>query len=398
MNKTIVVAFGGVSPEHEVSVLTAMQAMAALDTGTWEVIPFYVTKKGRWLTGVELKNLKHYEDLDKIEKEWSIECTFSINRDGKAGLQHKKSGLFGGLEHKPIDAVIMAFHGSDGENGSYQGLFEALNLPYSGSGVMGSSVGMDKFIAKELARSAGIPVTAGLIVRETEWINDQSPLVAEINKLVFPVFVKPARLGSSIGVSRVDDSENVIDEIEKAFRYDAKLVVEEGVQPLMEVNCSALGNSEKVEVSVTEQPLAASGVLSFEDKYMSEGSGKGMASLDRKIPAPLSEEMNAKIQEYTRRLFRLFDCSGVARLDFLINTETNTVFFNEINTIPGSFSFYLWEKSEYPFPKLMERLIDIALENHRLKNGRVRSYSTNLLSQKAAKGLKGLKGKLKASS
>lgn len=392
-DKNIIVAFGGVSPEHEVSVLTAMQAIASLEETKYRIIPLYITKSGRWLTGEYLLELEHYQDLDQME-EMGISCTFSHNEIGKPVLtETRKKSLFSRPKQHPVYAVIPAFHGSEGENGAFQGVCEMYSIPCAGSSVFASSLGMDKVRAKDLCRSHGIPVVEGISFTENEWKEHQQALARQIEKLNYPVIVKPVNLGSSIGVARARDENEVIEAIETAFRYDGSLVVEKAVNPLMEVNCSILGSPEEARASVCERPLGKEETLSFEDKYQSdEGGSKGMASADRIIPADIPDELKDRIQSLALTIFKIFRAGGVARLDFLVNTDTNEVYFNEINTIPGSFSFYLWEENGIFMKDLMLELIDIALKQHRQKLGRIRSYETNLLSEKAVRGIKGLKG------
>lgn len=391
MSQRLLVAFGGASPEHEVSVLTAIQAMEALKETNYRCIPLYVSKHGQWFTGDHLKDLEQYKDLKKLESE-SQSCTFSFDEYGNTVLLQTSFGLFKKPKSERIDCVLMAFHGADGENGSFQGACEVFNLPYTGSPVAGSSVGMDKRMAKDICRSHDIPVVDDVWFSEKDWVDSQESLVQKAEKLGYPLFVKPVHLGSSIGVKKVSDRSELIPAIEFGFRYDNILIVEKGVHPLTEINCSVLGDYDELQASVCEQPLGKEELLSFEDKYMSEGGGKGMASASRKIPAPISDELTKNIQQASLKIFKVLQAQGVARLDFLVNSETNTFYFNEINTIPGSFSFYLWDKTDLPFPKLLIRLIEIAMTSHRSKTGRVRSHETNLLSEKAAKGIKGLKG------
>ncbi|HLR32926.1 MAG TPA: hypothetical protein VK074_10570, partial [Fodinibius sp.] len=251
----------------------------------------------------------------------------------------------------------------------------------------------DKVKAKEVCRAHGLPVVDDYNFYESEWEKDRESILHNAGKLNYPVMVKPATLGSSIGVAKAEDEAAVIEAVEHAFRYDNNLMIEQAVAPLMEINCSVLGTSEKMQVSVCERPVGQAETLSFDDKYRSEeGSQKGMASADRVIPADISDELNDSIQRLSRNIFRIFRASGVARLDFLVNADTQKVYFNEINTIPGSFSFYLWEESGMNMRELMLQLIEIALEQHQKKMGRIRSYDTNLLSEKAVKGIKGLKG------
>lgn len=392
-HKNIVVAFGGVSPEHEVSVLSAMQVISALEESSYHIIPLYITKSGRWLTGSILKDLSEYKNLANLENSASP-CAFVKDEIGRTLLKEQnKSGLFSKPQEFPVYAVICAFHGSEGENGSFQGVCEIFNVPYTGSGVLGSSIGMNKVKAKQLCEANNIPITASLDFYESDWESHQKTILIEAELLGFPLVVKPSNLGSSIGVKKVGNNDELIEAIETAFRYDAHLLVEEAIQPLMEINCSVLGTAESCRASVCERPLVNAETLSFEDKYQSGGSAeKGMASADRIIPADISSELTDTIRTLAVHIFKTFDAGGVARLDFLVNADTEEVYFNEINTIPGSFSFYLWDKSDLNFAQLMEELIDIGIKNHQAKNGRIRSYETNLLSEKAAKGIKGLKG------
>ncbi len=391
--RTLIVAFGGMSPEHEVSVLSAMQAIAALKETDYRLIPLYITKSGRWLTGDPLLELENYQDLDKL-REQATECTFSHDDLGRPVLlETEKKSFFSKPSQYPVYALIPAFHGSEGENGAFQGTCEMYNIPYGGSGVLASSIGMDKMKAKELCRAHDIPVVAGVDFTEKEWEESRKSLLSDIEQLNYPVIVKPVSLGSSIGVARAKEQGELIEAVETAFRYDNNLMVEKAVTPLMEINCSVLGLEDDARASVCERPLGKEETLSFEDKYQSDsGSGKGMASADRVIPADIPDELSQTIRDLSLRIFKTFRAGGVARLDFLVNAGTHKVFFNEINTIPGSFSFYLWEESGMNMKELMLELVDIALRRHKQRTGRIRSYDTNLLNEKAVHGIKGLKG------
>ncbi|MDZ7755701.1 D-alanine--D-alanine ligase [Rhodohalobacter sp.] len=391
MEKNLIVAFGGASPEHEVSVLTAMQAISALENSPYKIRPLYIAKNGKWYSGEYLLDLKHYEDLDKLTKQASS-CHFTHNELGQAILTEVKSGLFSKNEEYIIHAVLTAFHGAAGENGSFQGVCEMYNIPYTGSGVMGSAVGMDKVTAKALCKSAGIPVVDGTDFFENQWVDEQDNILNEIDKLNYPVIVKPVHLGSSIGVKVCPDQETLIEAVEIAFRFDEHLLVEKAISPLTEINCSVMGSSRDCRASVCERPMGTEELLSFKDKYMRDDAAKGMASADRVIPADIPDSLSSSIQDTSKKVFGLFNCSGLARLDFLVESNTENFYFNEINTIPGSFSFYLWKESGIDFDQLLQELIKLAVSTHQKKNGRVLTYETNLLSQKAVKGIKGLKG------
>jgi len=397
MNQQVVlVAFGGASPEHEVSVITAHQAIAALQEESTPVKPLYVSKNGEWFTGDVLLDLKNFENLKTLEKK-AVPCSFTFNNVGQGVLREdgKMMGFLPDTKDTSVRAVLTAFHGAAGENGSFQGVCEMYNLPYTGSGVSGSSVGMDKVLTKSLCKSQNLPVVPGIDFSEEEWVEAKEEIMEKASSLGFPLIVKPVSLGSSIGVVKADSLPALSEAIEASFRYDYRLLVEKVVQPLMEINCSVLGHGNDLQASVCERPVGKEELLSFADKYMSDEASKGMASADRIIPADISEELSDKVQELSKTVFRTLGCSGLARLDFLVNSETKDIYFNEINTIPGSFSFYLWKESGLSFSALLQKLIDLAQLKHHQKNRLVQTYETNLLSTKAVKGIKGLKNKNK---
>ena len=414
---TIGVAFGGVAPEHEVSVISALQAAAALDRDRYRPIPIYIAKDGTWYTGAHLLELERFKDLDAVIKAATPVAVTPgthgtltlIEQPAASTLEHLRSGP---PRRWTIDVVFLGFHGGEGENGGVQGLCETFNVPYTGSGIFGSALGMDKIRSKILCRAREIPVVDFVALSESDWAYQEEEGLDRCEaELDYPVIVKPARLGSSIGIARADDRADLDAAIEEALRYDSEVIVERAVTELREINCAVLGDAKEATASVLEEPVASEDdeVLTFQDKYMrgEENGGaktasggvkagrqapEGMASLDRIIPAELSDERTETIQELAVRIFQLFDCAGVARIDFMIDEATGEVFFNEINTIPGSFSFYLWEPSGVPFDELVDRMIEIARRRHREKNGRIRYYDVNLLSEKSLQGLAGAKG------
>lgn len=387
----IIVAFGGISPEHEVSVLTAIQAISALENSRHHTIPLYISKSGQWYTGDILRDIKNYENLKKLTEQ-AKRCSFFRTEDGDTVLKTEKPGIFSSSEEFKFDAVLTAFHGAKGENGAFQGMCEMFDIPYTGSGIMASAVGMDKIATKRICRSENLPIVEDVDFLEKGWVKNRENYLQKIDRLGYPVVVKPVHLGSSIGVEVVANEKELITAIETSFRYDAHLMVEKAVSPLTEINCSVLGDGEETEVSVCERPKGKEELLSFQDKYQNEESAaKGMASADRVIPADIDPKLTQQIQDTALQVFNLLQGSGLARLDFLVNSETNEFYFNEINTIPGSFSFYLWKESGIDFQSLLEKLISIAIQKHQKINGRIQSYETNLLSQKAVKGMKGLK-------
>lgn len=394
--QVVLVAFGGASPEHEVSVITAHQAMEALKDESTRVKPLYVSKSGEWFTGDVLLDLKNFENLKTLEQK-AAPCSFAYNKVGQGVLreQKKKMGFLSGTQDTQVRAVLTAFHGAAGENGSFQGACEIFNLPYTGSGVLGSSIGMDKVVAKSVCKSENVPVVPGINFSEEDWVNSKNDILEQVASLGYPLIVKPVSLGSSIGVVKAKDKQQLSEAIESSFRYDYRLLVEKVVEPLMEINCSVLGQGNDLQVSVCERPVGREELLSFTDKYMGDDASKGMASADRVIPADINQELSVSIQELSKKIFLVLGCSGLARLDFLVNADNQDIYFNEINTIPGSFSFYLWKESGLSFSDLLHKMIDLALHKHHQKNRLVQSYETNLLSTKAVKGIKGLKNRNK---
>lgn len=400
--------FGGVSPEHEVSVITALQVAAALDRQRYRPIPIYIAKDGGWYTGKQLLQIEVYKDLETLTL-IAQRVHLEQNTDNrKVELIANVPRLWMGkqLQRIQIDVLFLALHGSEGENGGLQGMCETLNVPYTGSGVMGSALGMDKVISKMVARDQDIPIVPFMAFNESQWADQEEVWLDRCEaELGYPVVVKPARLGSSIGIAKADDRAALDAGIEEAFRYDEKVVIEHAVQNLREINCSVLGDVREAVASVLEEPVTGEELLSYKEKYMrgaddagtkstgskmEAASSEGMASLDRIIPAPLSKEQTRSIQALGVRIFQLFECAGLARIDFMMNAETGAIYFNEINTIPGSFSFYLWEPSGIPFDELASRLIELAFKRHSERNRRVRTYDVNLLAMRST-GAKGAK-------
>jgi D-alanine-D-alanine ligase len=382
------VVFGSRSVEHEVSIVTGLQVYHALDRTKYEPVPIYITKDGRWLTGERLADLKSYSDLKLIvEGERAILGPEPGSRELVA-----QGGSF--LRKKPniqVDVIFPCIHGTFGEDGTLQGLLELADVPYVGAGVVGSAVGMDKIIMKAAFKAAGLPTVDYLWFNRARWRREPEQVLAEIEaKLKYPLFVKPANLGSSVGITRATSRDGLRQALEIAASYDRRLLVEEGVPNVMEINCSVLGNDEPIP-SVCEQPVAWQEFLSYEDKYLRGGKAEGMKGASRRIPAPISPELTERIQSLAVESFRAVDCAGIARVDILVNEETDEVFVNEINTIPGSLSFYLWEPSGVSFGELTDRLIQLALERHAEKTKNQYSFDTTIL-KKVVAGAKMAKG------
>ncbi len=285
-----------------------------------------------------------------------------------------------------IHVAFPVTHGSYGEDGALQGLLEVNKVPYAGCDVLSSAVGMDKVVMKTILRAAGLPVTDYVAFNARNWNDDRKACVGKVeSQLGYPVIVKPANLGSSVGVQKAGTQEELIEAIENVTQFSNKILVENMVTELKEVNCSVLGDYEEAMPSVIEEVGKTSDILSYQDKYMNDGS-KGMSGAARIIPANITEEQTSEIQRLAVQTFLELGCRGVSRIDFLIDESTGEVYVNEINTIPGSLSFYLWEPTGVPFEQMTDRLIQLALKRSREQANLTFSYDTNLLALKGKGG------------
>lgn len=378
--KKVGVIFGGRSVEHEVSVITGMQIIENIDKTKYQVVPIYITKEGKWLTGECLLDFKNFKNNNlKDAKE-----IFMTPSHGNFNLytNPEEVGLFGKKILDTVDIIFPALHGTHGEDGSIQGLFELMDIPYVGGGVLASSVGMDKILMKDVFKANNLPIVDFYWFYRSDWKDNNESIVNNIeNKLKYPVFVKPANLGSSIGINIAKDREGLIKAIEIAVNYDRKIIIEQAVQNPREINCAVLGYDEEIITSLCEEPLGWEDVLTFEDKYVKSNSKGTKTSGERRIiPADISDELRERIEDLAKKSFKAIDGRGTSRIDFLIDQEQN-VFINEINTLPGSIGFYLWEGKGYPFKKLVDKLIDIALVTHEEKKKNMYNYDANLFNR-----------------
>lgn len=375
MNKLKVgLFFGGRSTEHEVSILTALQAFENLDKQKYEIIPVFISKLGDFYTNPKFLDIKNFKDEDSLLM-FSTKINFTTH-----GLQ--LNGFF--PKQILLDVALLSFHGSFGEDGAIQGLLEMYKIPYTGFNVTGSAVAMDKVISKALFGHLNLPVCEYVEVKRFEWIKDPKKCLKQVqDSLKFPMFVKPATIGSSIGVNKADNASLEF-ALEVAFTYSEKVLVEEALEGKLEVNCSALGY-EEIQASVCESPIASQEILSFADKYQKGGkmSKAGLASLSRIIPAPISADLTEKIQQATIKIFKALDGCGVARIDYFVDKENGKFWVNEINSPPGSFAFYLWEKSAIKFKQLLDMLIEFALKRAQNQNKTQYTFASNLLSDMA---------------
>ncbi|MGE5330034.1 MAG: D-alanine--D-alanine ligase family protein [Deltaproteobacteria bacterium] len=390
--KNVAVIFGGCSVEHEVSIVTALQLIENMNREKYNIIPIYISGKGEWFTGKELLDIEIYKDFEYKERMFKKVLVPPV--PSIRGVMHypKKFGIFSNSIFRGVDVVIPAMHGMNGEDGTIQGLLELANIPYVGSGVVGSAVGMDKAIMKSVFKGNNLPILKYATFLRVEWDSDKEKILKSIeSELEYPVFVKPANLGSSIGISKAKDREGLERAIETAVYYDRKIIVEQGVESPIEINCSVMGFGNEVEASVCEQPVNWEEFLTFEDKYTRGGKGaskSGMENMERRIPAQIPDDLAEKIKKLSITAFKAMDCRGVARIDFIIDKDGMKPYINEINTIPGSFSFYLWEYSGIKYPELVDKLIDIACKVNDEKNRNVYCYNSDILD-KAKEGQKG---------
>ncbi len=382
MKKNLAVTFGGRTVEHDISIITANQLMSSADQNKYNIIPIYIDRDGKWYTGEKLRDVAVFKKFDPSTK--GVTRVF-LSASSDAMLYEY------GKKQKPIcqiDVVIPAMHGLHGEDGTIQGLFELSDIPYSSAGVTGSAVCMDKIVMKAALKGFGFPVLDSLFFERDEFYSDSDAVSKKVeNELGYPVFIKPANLGSSIGVNRADNRDAFVYAMEVAAKYDRRILVEKAVTDIKEVNCAVMGRGSDAKTSMIEQPVTSKSFLGFEEKYLSGGKSKGMKSLGRKIPADISEETDKYVRRLSEDIFKAFDLKGVVRIDYIIDQSTDTLYVNEVNAIPGSFAFYLWEPAGVPFNTLVDNLVAIAEQQMREKKKSEFAYDSNVL-QKVASGLK----------
>jgi D-alanine-D-alanine ligase len=395
------VIFGSRSCEHEVSVISAVQMMQHADGDKYDIIPVYISQEGAWYTGEPLKSMTAYVPAFDPGKPGIQRVQPDVTARSGALIAYDRGRLYRGGSRRiaaRMDVAIPVMHGLHGEDGTLQGLLELMNIPYASSGVSSSAISMDKIFMKQVFRSFGFPVLKDLPVLRSAWRHDAVALIKQVEStLPYPMFVKPANLGSSIGVSRATDFRSLSDALELAFSYDRRVLVEEAVSDPVEVNCSVLGYDDSVRASVVEMPITDGQLLDFDEKYLRSGGAKGMASLRRVVPAPIGAELTQRIQTLSKEVFRALDCKGVVRIDWMIDPETDGLTITEINAIPGSLAFYLWAQSDPPLPyrPLIDRLVEIALKAQADKDENDFAYRSDILKNAhlfGSKGAKGVKG------
>ena len=392
MKTKVAMLFGGKSVEHEVSVISGIQAVMNMDTDKYEVIPVYMTKTNEMYIGNNVGKIESYKDIDKLLQD--SQRVIMVNEGSKVKLVQYPMKKFGKNTEIDIDVVFPVVHGTNVEDGALQGYLKTIGIPFVGCDVTASAIGMDKFIMKTVLKEAGIPVLDAKLYTLSDYADMDNLLNDVENAIGYPVIVKPVNLGSSVGISVAKSRVELSNAVDNAFQYATKVLAEHAITRLREINCSVLGDENEAIASECEEPLHSKDILSYEDKYVNnaKGSGsKGMASVSRKIPADLSKEKREEVRDMAVKAFQALGCNGVSRIDFMIDEENGQLYFNEINTIPGSLAFYLWEPVGIPYKELLDRMIQLALKRVRNEENLTFTFDTNILNSASFGGSKGAK-------
>jgi len=389
--KRVIVIFGGVSVEHDVSIITAHQVMKAIDITRYEVIPVYISLQGKWHSDDLLKDKEIFKkkgDIKELPDVW-----ITPFRDDLFIYKEKKvlAGKFKKREKIPFDIAFPLVHGSNGEDGTLQGLFELKNIPFVGSGSLSSAICMNKYLTKQVIHHNSIDVLPCTYIESHEWFREESEIIALIEEeFEYPVIVKPNSLGSSIGVRSASSRDELCTAIDSVFKIDTGLIIEPMLTDMIEINCAILDGEKRV-ISKTEQPLSSGIFLDFETKYKKGGKGKksgiaeeasrqsrGLEDTPRIIPAPVDQEIIDKVEEYSETAFHVLGCSGVARVDFLFDLNGGKLYLNELNTIPGSLAYYLFKDIDIDFTELTTRLLENAERVYGIRNQRTFDFKSGL--------------------
>lgn len=382
MKTNVAIIFGGRSTEHEISVISANQAMHAMNKDKYNIIPIYISKDGKMYTGSELLDIKAYRDIPALLSRCTEIILHPVFQDNK--IYTRKRTLFGEkeIELATVDVAIPILHGANGEDGVFQGILQTIGIPYAGCDVLSSANGMDKITMKMILSSQRIPVVDYVWFTDKQWYSRENEIIDEIEKKIgYPVIVKPSNLGSSVGIGKADNREQLKQKVREAEKFSSRIIIEHLVEKLQEINCSVLGDANEYRTSVLEEPIKTGDFLSYEDKYMGGSKGtKGMQASAKRIPAELSDNMTKRIQYLAGETFRVLGCHGVSRVDVIVDKQDDSVYVNEINTIPGSLSFYLWEATGKSFEKLMDELVALAFKRKREEANKVLSFDQNIFA------------------
>jgi len=383
--------FGGRSVEHEVSIITAIETINHMNKDKYEIIPIYISKQGLLYTGDILFDLEAYKNMEELMKK--VNQITIVNDGEKVNLIRYPIKKFGENVINTIDVAFPVMHGTNGEDGTIQGYLELINVPYIGCDILSSSIGMDKIIMRKVLKESGLPVLDYVTFYSMDYMKNEENYKKEINrKLKFPVIVKAGNLGSSVGIKKAKDSKELEEAIEFSMQFSDRIIIENAVVNLKEINCSVIGDMIDAEASECEEPVSTDEILSYTDKYLGGSKTEGMAASDKKLPADISNEIRDKIRKLAIETFKVLGCSGVSRVDFLLDKDTNEIYINEINTIPGALSYYLWEATNKTFTQEIDELVELAYKRQRQREKRVYSYDQNILALVSNGKFKGSKG------
>lgn len=388
------VFFGGDSTEHEVSIISALQAMENINEDKYDIIPIYITKDRHFYTGRSLREMDTFKYFDNM-KRYLKEVT--LTRKGDSVVLQKVKGFFG-RNVTDIDVAFPIVHGKGVEDGTLSGYLETLGLPVVGPSVLGASLGQDKVTLKHVLEANNIKTPKFVWFYDNEYEINREDVISKIEVLGYPVIVKPANLGSTIGITVAHDVQELKEAIDTALEYDDKILAEEMIPNLLELNCAVLGNHEYQETSLIAEMKMRHELLTFEDKYLGSGVKKGvkgsknsgsMSNSEFSLPAKISDEMTEKIYKISRDVFRVLNLKGVCRIDFLVNKDSGEIFVNEPNTIPGSLSFYMFKPKGKDYVTLTDELITSAIKDYKNKKRKISSFESNILSNyRGSKGFK----------
>ena len=395
MKTNIAVFFGGRSVEHEISIISAVQAMGNINREKYNVIPVYISKQSAFYSGEKLADI---ETFKSCKPELQSEPVTFVTKDNSTQMVYLNTSLFKNKKPVKIDVAFPIVHGTNCEDGSIQGYLETLGLPYVGCDVMSSALGMDKVLFKNVLLDRGIPTLHCIDFGARQWALTNDEIIAKVTlEIGYPMIVKPANLGSSVGISKVENEAELRSAVDLACSFADRVLIEHAVSSLREINCSVLGDRNDCTASALEEPVMHDKILSYDDKYRANASksgSKGMASLSRKLPADLTTKKTKEIQDIAIQTFKAIGASGVVRIDFLLDSaDSDKVYVNEINTIPGSLSCYVWEATGVKYPELIDRLISLAFKRQRERENTMFTIDTNILNESSF-GAKGSKGKI----
>ena len=375
------VIFGGETVEREISIISAIKTINSMDTNKYDIIPIYIDKNRVWYTGKMLTDIQIYKDMDLLRR---YATKVSLCKKGESYFLVNTHGFFR-RDVAELDIVFPIVHGLNAEDGTLQGYLDTVGVPYVGSRVIGAAIGQDKVITKQIFESVGIPIVPYIWFFDSDYNTMKDEIFKKINKLGFPVIVKPANLGSSVGVSIVKNNDELALAIGDALNYDTKIIVEKVIQNMTEVSCSVLGNYEEQQVSELEEIIRSGGILSYQDKYLGSGKVKftkeseNMTNDHKIIPARIVDKMTNEIKDMSKKVFRTLNLSGVCRIDYIVDKKHNKFYVSESNTIPERMAFYLWEPAGKSFTKLIDEMIDIAVNDFKKRNEKKYSLDIDIL-------------------